>query len=63
MFGPGTPLADACVAPILSMSEAAEHPHIKARGIFNKGPSGRPEDVSRVLARSFVFGSNEKLTR
>ncbi|GAB2979678.1 CaiB/BaiF CoA transferase family protein [Nocardioides montaniterrae] len=25
---------DACVAPILKLSEAAEHPHIKARGIF-----------------------------
>ncbi|GAA4817403.1 CaiB/BaiF CoA transferase family protein [Nocardioides caeni] len=25
---------DACVAPILKMSEAAEHPHIKAREIF-----------------------------
>ena len=25
---------DACVAPVLPISEAVEHPHIKARGIF-----------------------------
>jgi alpha-methylacyl-CoA racemase len=25
---------DACVAPILKLSEAPEHPHMKARGIF-----------------------------
>jgi alpha-methylacyl-CoA racemase len=25
---------DACVAPILPMSEAIEHPHIKGRGVF-----------------------------
>jgi len=28
--------SDACVAPILPMKEAFEHPHIKARGIFEE---------------------------
>lgn len=27
---------DACVSPVLTMSEAAEHPHMRARGIFTR---------------------------
>lgn len=27
---------DACVAPVLTIPEAAEHPHVKARGIFTE---------------------------
>jgi len=27
---------DACVAPVLSMSEAADHPHMSARGVFDR---------------------------
>ncbi|WP_158970087.1 CaiB/BaiF CoA transferase family protein [Chachezhania sediminis] len=29
---------DACFAPVLSMAEAPDHPHNKARGIFSDGP-------------------------
>lgn len=29
---------DACFAPVLSLSEAPDHPHNKARGIFSDGP-------------------------
>jgi alpha-methylacyl-CoA racemase len=31
---------DACVAPVLTMAEAAEHPHMRARGIFRTDPDG-----------------------
>lgn len=34
---------DACVAPVLDMSEAPEHPHLRARGTFVTDPvSGQP---------------------
>jgi alpha-methylacyl-CoA racemase len=32
--------SDACVAPVLSMREAAEHPHLVARGTFERRPDG-----------------------
>jgi alpha-methylacyl-CoA racemase len=32
---------DVCFAPVLSMAEAAEHPHNQAREIFHRGPGGR----------------------
>ena len=28
--------ADACVSPVLTMSEAADHPHMRARGVFTQ---------------------------
>jgi len=31
---------DACVAPVLSLAEAADHPHLAARGTFVRGPGG-----------------------
>jgi alpha-methylacyl-CoA racemase len=33
---------DACVAPVLSLSEAGSHPHLAARGTFAPGPDGQP---------------------
>jgi alpha-methylacyl-CoA racemase len=33
---------DACVAPVLSLTEAPHHPHLAARGTFAAGPSGHP---------------------
>ncbi|MFQ6171364.1 CaiB/BaiF CoA transferase family protein [Oryzobacter sp. R7] len=34
--------SDACVAPVLSLAEAASHPQLAARGTFAPGPSGHP---------------------
>ena len=31
---------DACFAPVLSLAEAAAHPHNAARGVYNRGPAG-----------------------
>lgn len=31
---------DACVVPVLSLAEAADHPHLAARGTFVRGPGG-----------------------
>jgi alpha-methylacyl-CoA racemase len=39
---------DACVAPVLSLEEAAEHPHLAARRAFAELPEGR---VPRVAPR------------
>ena len=33
---------DACVAPVLSLVEARDHPHLAARGSFVPGPGGAP---------------------
>ena len=38
--------SDACFAPVLSLAEAAQHPHNMARGIYAVGPDGE----LRVLA-------------
>jgi alpha-methylacyl-CoA racemase len=35
--------SDACFAPVLSLEEAAAHPHNAARGVFSVGPSGQPD--------------------
>ena len=32
--------SDACFAPVLSLAEAAAHPHNAARGVFERGPDG-----------------------
>ena len=32
---------DACFAPVLSLAEAAAHPHNAARGVYTVGPSGQ----------------------
>ncbi|GAB2626376.1 CaiB/BaiF CoA-transferase family protein [Streptomyces capparidis] len=34
--------SEACVTPVLSLTEAAEHPHNAARGTYRPGPSGTP---------------------
>lgn len=40
--------SDACVAPVLSMTEAAEHPHIRARQtLFRSGEELRPAAAPR----------------
>jgi alpha-methylacyl-CoA racemase len=33
--------SDACFAPVLSLAEAAAHPHNTARGVYRLGPDGR----------------------
>lgn len=32
--------ADACAAPVLSLDEAAQHPHLQARGVYERTESG-----------------------
>jgi alpha-methylacyl-CoA racemase len=32
--------SDACFAPVLSLAEAAAHPHNAARGVYRRGPDG-----------------------
>ena len=32
--------SDACFAPVLSLAEAAAHPHNAARGVYKRGPDG-----------------------
>jgi alpha-methylacyl-CoA racemase len=34
---------DACFAPVLSLAEAAAHPHLKARGVYSNGSDGELE--------------------
>jgi alpha-methylacyl-CoA racemase len=43
---------DACFAPVLSIAEAAAHPHIAARGIYATGEDGgvQPRPAPRFLA-------------
>jgi alpha-methylacyl-CoA racemase len=38
--------SDACFAPVLSFAEAADHPHIAARGVYRRGPHGELEAAS-----------------
>jgi alpha-methylacyl-CoA racemase len=38
--------ADACFAPVLSLAEAAAHPHNKARGVYRLGPNEELEAPS-----------------
>jgi alpha-methylacyl-CoA racemase len=35
--------SDACFAPVLSLAEAAAHPHMKARGVYKSGADGALE--------------------
>jgi len=35
--------SDACFAPVLSLAEAAAHPHMKARGVYKSGTDGALE--------------------
>jgi alpha-methylacyl-CoA racemase len=35
--------SDACFAPVLSLAEAAAHPHMKARGVYTNGADGALE--------------------
>ena len=37
---------DACFAPVLSLVEAAAHPHNAARRVYRRGPDGELEAVS-----------------
>jgi len=37
---------DACFAPVLSLAEAAAHPHNKARGVYRLGPEGELEPAA-----------------
>ena len=38
--------SDACFAPVLSLDEAAAHPHNGARGVYRRGPNGELEVAS-----------------
>ena len=42
--------SDACVAPVLSMAEAAAHPHNAARATFLPGPPVQPAPGPRFSA-------------
>ena len=35
--------SDACFAPVLSLAEAAAHPHNAARGVYKRGADGELE--------------------
>ncbi|HEY5203439.1 MAG TPA: CoA transferase, partial [Roseiarcus sp.] len=37
---------DACFAPVLSLAEAAAHPHMKARGVYKNGSDGELEPAA-----------------
>jgi alpha-methylacyl-CoA racemase len=37
---------DACFAPVLSLAEAAAHPHMKARGVYKNGADGALEPAA-----------------
>ncbi|MEI5673555.1 MULTISPECIES: CaiB/BaiF CoA transferase family protein [unclassified Nocardioides] len=50
--------SDACVAGILPMSEAAEHPHLKARGVFvTKDDTLQPTPAPRFSRTEATLGS------
>src|SRR5271167_1504895 len=38
--------SDACFAPVLSLAEAAAHPHMKARGVYTNGAEGALEPAA-----------------
>jgi alpha-methylacyl-CoA racemase len=50
---------DACVAPVLTFAEAAEHPHNLARGAFVERPDGPPQlaPVPRLSRTPGTIGS------
>ncbi len=37
--------SDVCFAPVLSLDEAAAHPHMKARGVYKRGPDGELDAI------------------
>jgi alpha-methylacyl-CoA racemase len=37
--------SDACFAPVLSLAEAAAHPHMKARGVYKNGSDGELDAI------------------
>ena len=37
--------SDVCFAPVLSLDEAAAHPHMKARGVYRRGPDGELDAI------------------
>jgi alpha-methylacyl-CoA racemase len=43
--------SDACFAPVLSLAEAAAHPHMKARGVYKNGADG---ELSPAAAPRFL---------
>jgi alpha-methylacyl-CoA racemase len=45
VFAPEGKLRDACVAPVLTMQEAATHPYNVARNVFSQGHTKQPKDV------------------
>ncbi len=49
--------SDACVAPVLSIDESSDHPHMIARGIFvNAGPEAAPK-LSNTPGSARIEGS------
>ncbi|MEX0346188.1 MAG: CaiB/BaiF CoA transferase family protein [Rhizobiaceae bacterium] len=51
---------DACVAPVLSMSEAPEHPHNKSRGTFVDARPAPAPRFSRTPSASAQVPANDK---
>ncbi|MGH3975709.1 MAG: CoA transferase, partial [Pseudonocardiaceae bacterium] len=43
---------DACVAPVLSLAEAPEHPHLRARGVFEPDADGSRPRVAPRFSRT-----------
>ena len=43
---------DACVAPVLSLAEAPEHPHLRARGVFEPDAGGARPRVAPRFSRT-----------
>lgn len=43
---------DVCVSPVLNMHEAAEHPHLKARGTFAATETGRQPSAAPRFSRT-----------
>lgn len=57
--------SDACVAPVMSMAEATEHPHARARGTFvevdgitQPAPAPRFEGVDRSVSKPHHLGAD-----
>ncbi|MFO7703879.1 MAG: CaiB/BaiF CoA-transferase family protein [Halopseudomonas sp.] len=48
---------DACVEPVLSLSEAAEHPQLRARGLVQAVPVPGSDRAQPQIACPIVFGS------
>ena len=49
--------SDACVSPVLSLDEAAQHPHNRARGVFTHGPGvNEPTPAPRFSAMTDPSG-------